>query len=294
MKTTKSQESTVKRNKKRDTSGKVEANKHLKKAEKLREKLKAAEAKAAKAMIKDRSNKDTKRHCGDVKSSSPEMPCIKEDVETIQDEKSSHLNSQQSINKPNLGLDYSSTSSSASTSMSSTRENSPSSSSSPSPSPDISDSSSSVSACVSLLSSPSRLPASICDTAHPAPSGHTDKINSSVPNNSENKLKATKETKQDQNANQKNPISNHNSKKRPCKFFLKSGRCRNGEKCKFSHDITPRQRKGQDQNQNQNQNRRHPNQRAREDQSGGKYITLSERVCSIVYSTKYSHFCNMF
>ena len=218
------------------------------------------------------------------------MPCIKEDVETIQDEKSSHLNHQQSINKPNLGLDYSSTSSSASTSMSSTRENYPLSSSSPSP--DISDSSSSVSACVSLLSSSSRLPASICDTAHPAPSGHADKINSSLPNNFENKLIATKETKQDQNANQKKPISNHNSKKRPCKFFLKSGRCRNGEKCKFSHDITPRQRKGQD--QNQNQNRRHPNQRAREDQSGGKYITLSERVCSIVYSTKVSHFYNMF
>ena len=271
LKTTKSQESTAE--KKKDADGKEKANKHLKKAEKLRAKLKAAEAKTAKAMIKDGSNYVSKPHCGDTESLCPEISCIKEDIKKIQDKNSSHPSRQQVINKPNLGLDYSSTSPSASSS----RESSPLSLSSP----ETSDSSSSVSVSASSHSSSLPLPASKIDTAYPAPSEQPDRNGSSPPYNPEYAPEITKESNQGQAAV---PQQSTNKGKRPCKFFLKSGRCRNGEKCKFSHDMTPRRKKRQDQNQNQNQNRRRQlNQKGGRDQSEGKYITLSERVCTFIH-----------
>ena len=30
------------------------------------------------------------------------------------------------------------------------------------------------------------------------------------------------------------------TRKKPCRYFMRNGRCRNGDACKFSHDVTPR------------------------------------------------------
>ena len=54
-------------------------------------------------------------------------------------------------------------------------------------------------------------------------------------------------------------------KKRPCKFYMASAKCRHGQKCRFSHDVSSRSMEKQ-----QKQTQR--------SQQGSKRITLSERV----------------
>lgn len=273
LKTTKPQNSQIES---KDASNNVRANKHLKKAEKLREKLKAAESKAAKAMNRNESIDISERRGDNMKPLSRKDSPIKKDIKKIKDGKSSPPIHQKIVNGPNLGLDYSSTSSSAPTS----RESSPLSSSSS----DISHSSSSVSVSASSLSSSSPLPASDIDTVYQASSVRPEENEPSISCNLENGPKVIKETKQDRTAV---PQQSTNKRARPCKFFLKSGRCRNGEKCNFNHDTTSRPKKQQSQrNQDQDQEqdrRRQSKQRRGREQGERKYITLSERVCYVFF-----------
>ena len=286
----------IKTKRKIDADGNGRANAHLERAEKLRKKLKAAEAKAAKALAMGESEPVTMQDSPIMKSLPPKDSSSKEETEGIlqdaQEGPHPTIRNQQSVTRTNLGLNYSSTSSSSSSSsVSSSRESSPLTLS------EMSDSSSSISTSGSITSSPLIASESATENLYSASSGHLD-VKSSV----DPKIATNPTVKNQQNENTEQPSSNvinnvddnknyNTNKRRPCKFFQRSGQCRNGQKCKFSHEFTPRANRQHHDQQNRTQNKRGNNNNRknnrglkRTDHSGSdsRRVTLSERVCSLL------------